>query len=258
MAINEQRNEELWAKYLVNKDIAPKKELMLSYIGLVKYAVQGMHLPNNSILHYEDFINIGMLGLSDAIERFDKEKGVKFETYAMTRIKGVVLDELRKLDWLSRTARKRAQDLMHAEDELRKKQGADVTTEQIMKKLNINESEYQVYLQAAAAAKANQYLNENSQGQLGEDDFDILEEVPDDSLVNTLDKLENEERVNNISKILTEMPEKKRLVIMLYYYEEMNFKAIGNVLNLTESRVCQIHAQVIKEIKDKLNKLENA
>ncbi len=250
--------EELWSRYFNERDIKSKKDLMLFYIWLVKYTIQGMNLPNHSIVTTEDFINMGMLGLNEAIERYDTAKGVKFETYAVTRIRGSILDELRKIDWLSRTARKRAQDLQAAEDEIKQKHGGEVTIEQIIKKLKITDDEYQTYLQSAAAAKANQYLNETSQAKLGEHDFDILAEIPDESQVNTLEKIEGEERIANISKILMEMTEKKRLVISLYYYEDLNFKAIGKVLQLTESRVCQIHTQVLKEIKQKLNELENA
>ncbi len=258
MQASEKNIETLWNNYFSNKDSINKKNLMLNYIWLVKYTIQGMNLPNKSLLSNEDFVNIGILGLNESIERFDIEKGVKFETYAVTRIKGTILDELRKLDWLSRTTRKRAQELQNAEEQIKKYNSGEATAEQVIKKLNINVNDYHTYLKAAEAAKANQYLFETTQGMLGENDFDILEEIPDNSIINALDKLEDEERIANISKILSDMAEKKRLVISLYYYEELNFKEIGNILQLTESRVCQIHNQVLKEMRQKLNSFENA
>lgn len=258
MAVSEKNIETLWAEYFLTGDSELKKNLLMKYIWLVKYTLQGMNLPNHSILNSEDFINIGIIGLNESIERFDSEKGVKFETYALTRIKGTILDELRKLDWLSRTARRKAQQLQNAEDEIKNSNYGEVSPEQIMAKLNVSEDEYKEYLKAAAAAKANQYLNETSQAKGSEDEYDILEEIPDDSQINFLEKIENEERIDNISKILSAMTEKKRLVMNLYYYEELNFRDIGVILHLTESRVCQIHTQVLKEIKQKLDDLENA
>jgi len=247
---------ELWASFQAERRLETKHQLMNQYIWLVKYVIQTMNLPTNSILNDSDFVNIGILGLHEAIERFETDRGVKFESYAIPRIKGMIQDELRRLDWLSRTARKKAHDFLQAGDELRSKEGREVSMEEIRNKLNISEEEYQSYLEAAAAAKASLYMSETTQAQLDEDD--ILEELPDTSQENMLTKMQNEERVEFIAKYLKNLPERKRLVMSLYYYENITFKEIGQVLNVSESRICQIHTQVIHDLREKLEEFDNA
>lgn len=258
MAATEKETPKLWEAYFSDRSSETKRNLMFNYIWLVKYVLQAMTLPTNSILTNEDFINIGILGLNETIERFSPERGVKFESYAIPRIKGIILDELRKLDWLSRTARKKAQELLQISDELKRETGGEVSSEDIRKKLNVSHEEYQSYLKAAAAAKASLSLIENSQAMLAADDKDILDEIPDINQKNSLEILESEERINNITKFLNKLNERKRLVITLYYYENLTFKDIGEILTISESRVCQIHTQVISDLRKNLYELENA
>lgn len=229
-----------------------KNQLIIHYIWLVKYVLQTMNLPSNSILTDEDFLNIGILGLNEAIERFEVNRGVKFESYAIPRIKGTIQDELRRLDWLSRTARKKAHEFVQAGDELRSKEGREVSSEEIRQKLNVSEEEYSSYLVAAAAAKASFTMNEYSQGNLEEDERDYLDEIPDPSDENSLERMENEERVDFINNFLLKLTERKRLVMSLYYYENLTFKEIGQLINVSESRVCQIHSQVVSDLRLKL------
>lgn len=243
----------LWETYCQNPDLALKNRLILNYIWLVKYVLQSMNLPSHSILNEEDFLSIGILGLHEAIERFELDRGVKFESYAIPRIKGIIQDELRRLDWLSRTARCKAHDLVQASDELRSKEGRDVGPEEIMKKLNVTAEEYNSYLAAAAAAKASFIITESTKSSMGEDDDrDIIDEIPDTSEENTLIKLQNEERVNFLTDYLKNLTERKRIVMTLYYYENLTFKDIGKVINVSESRVCQIHTQVVEDMRNKL------
>ncbi len=258
MAAIEKDTTKLWEAYFTDSSPENKRNLMFNYIWLVKYVLQAMTLPTNSILTNEDFINIGILGLNESIERFSPDRGVKFESYAIPRIKGIILDELRKLDWLSRTARKKAQELLQISDDLKRETGGEVSSEDIRKKLNVSHEEYQSYLKAAAAAKASLSLIENSQAMLAEDDKDLLEEIPDVNQKNSLEILESEERLENITKFLNKLNERKRLVMTLYYYENLTFKDIGEILTISESRVCQIHTQVISDLRKKLYELENA
>ncbi|MGA2298090.1 MAG: FliA/WhiG family RNA polymerase sigma factor, partial [FCB group bacterium] len=248
----------IWENYQKEKSLKVKHELILHYIWLVKYVIQLMNLPINSILDEEDFLNIGILGLHESIERFELERGVKFESYAIPRIKGIIQDELRRLDWLSRSARKKATDYMQASDSLRSSEGREVSPEEIMQKLNVTPEEYQSYLAAAAAAKATVSLSESTRVLVSDDDTDLLEEIPDISQDSFLTQIENEERTDFISKYLNSLTEKKRLVITLYYYESLTFKEIGTVLNVSESRVCQIHTQVLADLRIKLTEFDNA
>lgn len=232
---------------------------MINYMWLVKYAIQQISLPTNSILSEEDFLSIGILGLNEAIDRYEFERGVKFESYAIPRIRGIIQDELRKLDWLSRTARKKAHDFLQAKDALSSQEGREVSSEEIREKLNVTPEKYQTYLAAAAAAKSSLSLNESQVYFNDEDEeVDILQELPDIDQETYLSKTESDERIDFLTGYLTKLVEKKRLVMMLYYYENLTFKDIGKLLNISESRVCQIHSQVVADLRIKLREFENA
>ena len=248
----------IWTDYKKNNLLKDKHTLIIHYIWLVKYVLQLISLPTNSILDEDDFINIGILGLHESIERFELDRGVKFESYAIPRIKGIIQDELRRLDWLSRTARKKASDYLHASDSLRKKEGREVSQEEIRLKLNVSPEEYQSYLEAAAAAKASVSLFESSQAQLDDEDQDFLEEIPDTSQETMLSMIENQERICFLLNYLKNLTEKKRMVMTLYYYESLTFKDIGQLLNVSESRICQIHTQVLGDLRIKLSEYDNA
>lgn len=247
----------LWLRYGREHSVRLKHDLIMHYIWLVKYVLQQMHLPTNSILEDADFLNIGILGLHEAIERFEVQRGVKFESYAIPRIKGIIQDELRRLDWLSRTARKKAQDYIHASDSLKMKKGREVSSEEIRKQLDVSPEKYQSYLAAAAAAKASLSLFE-SRSFHEDEEANILEEVPDPSQENLLTVLENEERIQFLNSYLQNLNERKRFVMSLYYYETLTFKEIGKLLNVSESRICQIHTQVVNDLRKKLFEFDNA
>jgi RNA polymerase sigma factor for flagellar operon FliA len=258
MAAEEININNLWEEFSRTKSLKAKHQLIMHYIWLVKYVLQLINLPHNSILDEEDFMNIGILGLHESIERFELSRGVKFESYAIPRIKGIIQDELRRLDWLSRTARKKAQDFMQAGDILRKSEGREVSSEEIRKKLNVSNDEYKSYLAAAAAAKASKTMTEITQAVMDDDDRSYIEEIADVNQDNIQIVMENEERLSFLINYLQKLAEKKRLVMTLYYYENMTFKEIGIVLNVSESRVCQIHSQVLGDLKLKINEFDRA
>lgn len=247
-----------WEDFNALRSVENKHRLILNYIWLVKYVLQQMSLPANSILNDQDFLNIGILGLNESIERFEPERGVKFESYAIPRIRGIVQDELRKLDWLSRTARKKASEFMQASDSLRSEVGRDVSAEEIRKKLNVSPEKYQSYLAAAAAAKASLSLGESTITIMDDEEIDLIEEFPDSSQDDYLSQIENEERLNFLTEYLKKLNEKKRLVMTLYYYENLTFKEIGKTLNVSESRICQIHTQVVIDLRKKLYEFDHA
>ncbi len=255
-----------WKEYHAKRSTAAKraeakKKLMMHYMWLVRYTLHTMSLPTNAILGDEDFLHVGILGLSEAIDRFEAERGIKFETFAMPRVRGTVLDEMRRLDWLSRTARKKAHELVAVSDQLRKETGREVSEEEIRKRLNVSLEEYQTYLSAAAAAVASLSMNE-SKSSLGlsddGDERDLLQEIPDMDYENPLTRMADEERMAFLMRYLKNLPERKRLVVTLYYYENLTFKEIGALLSLTESRICQIHTQVCNDLRDKLTAFDNA
>lgn len=243
------------------KRATAKRKLMMNYMWLVRYTLHTMNLPSNAILSDEDFLHVGIIGLNDAIERFEPERGIKFETFAMPRVRGTVLDEMRRLDWLSRTARKKAHELVAVSDQLRRETGREVTEEEVRTRLNVSIEEYQTYLSAAAAAVASLSMNE-SKSSLGLSDEgeerDVLQELPDMDYESPLTRITDEERMNFLLTYLKNLPERKRLVITLYYYENLTFKEIGVLLSLTESRICQIHTQVCNDLRAKLTAFDQS
>jgi RNA polymerase sigma factor for flagellar operon FliA len=205
------------------------------------------------VLSDEDFLQIGILGLYEAIERFDPERNIKFETYAIPRVRGIIIDEIRRTDWLSRTTRKRSQDYLQAADKLRSEYGREVTSDEIRQYLNITPDEYKTYLRAAAAATSSLSLNDTSKPSNGSDDesYSKLENVEDIDSDNVLTQITHREEIESIAQILQDIPERSRLVMTLYYYESLTFKEIGAILSITESRVCQIHTKVIGTMRKK-------
>ena len=250
--------ETLWENYFSSRSSKNKNELIVNYIWLVKFVLNKMTLPTNTILEEKDFLAIGVLGLNETIERFNTDRGVKFESYAIPRIRGIIKDELRKLDWLSRNTRKKAHEYLKAADSLANEHGREISSDEIMKKLEVDASTYKKYLAAAAAAKATISFNESNIITVDGEEYDIFDTIADESNKDFLEDIADRERIDNLVKIVSNLQQKQRLVMSLYYYEELTFREIGKVLSLTESRVCQIHSKVLKELKQKITTYENA
>ncbi len=254
----EKELQDLWQEYIRTQSVAARHKLTLHYLWLVQYALSGMALPGHSILDENDFLHIGIIGLYDAFERFEPERGLKFDTFALPRIRGTILDEMRRLDWLSRTARKKVHDYLEVADKLRSTEGREVSSEEIRQKLNVTQEEYESYLAAAAAALSSLSLQNSKNLRSDDEDNDIIQEIADPEWNNILQNLADEEQTEFITNYLQKLPERKRLVMMMYYFEELTFKEIGQVLNVTESRVCQIHGQVVHHLRLKMKAFTNA
>lgn len=242
----------LWKEYHSFESIEVKQQLMNQYIWLIKYVINSMSLSSNSILVERDFLHYGILALDDCIKRYQPEMGTKFETFAVPRIKGTILDELRKLDKLSRGVRKKAQDFLYTQDALRSIQQREVSLDEVRIKLGVTKEEFQSYLSAAASAVETMSLDDNISFQRNNEDeetYDVLGQIPDPTENTIIDTIIDSERKAFLIDYIKALPEKKRIIVSLYYYEEITFKEIGQVLNITESRVCQIHSQVLKDLR---------
>jgi RNA polymerase sigma factor for flagellar operon FliA len=249
----------LWDLYKKGADASAKQSLILHYISLIKYTLSKMILPVNTILEENDFVNFGVLGLNESIDRFEPERGIKFESYAIRRIKGKIQDEMRKLDWMSRNARKKANEFKNISDSIQIKQDKGTSESEILKELNISPEQYRGYLIAAADAKASIPISDSSLKSISDDEGEInfVEEIADESQDFLSDMLENEKQ-EILSKSIENLKENKRNVLTLYYFECLNFKEIGQILGVSESRISQIHTETIKELKIKMSRYENA
>lgn len=261
-AVKESAVEQLWKEFCARRTPKARKQeikrqLLLHYLWIVRYALYNMNIPSTSLLEEDDFLHVGLLGLHDAIERFEPERGIKFETFAVPRVRGIILDEMRKLDWLSRSARRKVHEFTEVSDQLRSELGREASPEEIQTRLGISAEEYQSYLNAMAAATAS-YSMQNSEVTRDDEgnEYDVVEEIPDTDNENPFTLLANKERLEFVRTYIEQLPERKRLVITLYYYEELTFKEIGEMLGLTESRICQIHTQICNDLRQKLQAYE--
>ena len=232
-------------------DKSKRDEKIMKYAPLVKNIVGRLaaKLPID-IADKEDLINVGILGLMTALDKFDKTRNVQFETYASFRIRGAVLDELRAKDWVPRATRSKDNKLEGAMVALRKRLGRAPGEEEIAAHLGISLEVYFKLLDDArcVALISTENLPPDYLERYSRED--IMDEI---SKGNPLNSLVNMEVKDNLKKAIDQLPEKERLVLSLYYYEEMTMKEAGRVMDLTESRVCQLHAQAVLRLKSSVN-----
>ncbi len=235
--------QELWKKYSKRRSIATKKELVLAYLNLVKFAARAINLPSRCVFNNDDLMSIGIIGLNEAIERFDPGRGVKFETFASQRIRGIMLDEIRKVDWLPRSVRDKYKKAARSLSELNMD---TVNGEKYVRAINMSISEFEQikgYLANAESVSLTRSIGE---------DMTLEDVISGDSEV--VEMYEDSEMKEQLVATLKQLPERERMVVTLYYYEELTFKEIGKTLGISESRVSQIHSEVIGKLKQLFRK----
>jgi RNA polymerase sigma factor for flagellar operon FliA len=239
----------LWREYGASHDQAVRDRLMLHYAPLVKYVAGrvGTGLPSH--IDVADLVQCGIFGLVDAIERFEPERGLKFETYAMQRIKGAILDELRSQDWVPRSIRGRARDVERAIERLGAKLQRTPTDIELAGELGIKVSELrdlyaQLHLTSVVA------LDELAVG--GRGDAPLAEVLPDDTADDPVASLVDADNRKQLADAIAQLTERDRIVVTLYYFENLTLAEIGKVLGVTESRVCQLHTRAVLRLRGKL------
>lgn len=240
-ATKEETATELWENYCDNPDNENRNQLVLYYSGLVKSIARRIASVSGSYVDVEDLISFGMLGLIKSIEKFDHEKGVIFETYATYRIRGEIIDYMRRNDWVPRGLRKRAQTIEDAERSLRGELGREPTRKELADKLGVSEDDL------SHALSDNERFNQISFEEIIEDTVrsEYNFESPD-TPENTLAQSESQEM---LAKAIDSLPERERLIISLYYHDELSLKEISSILKVSESRVSQLHTKAIKELR---------
>ena len=244
--------QSLWLEYRRTKDRGIRDRLILTYAPLVKYVAGrlGSGLPAH--VDEGDLVSYGLLGLIGAIERFDPERDIKFETYAISRIKGAIIDELRALDWVPRSVRARARDIERAIGELESKLGRAPTDDEIAGKVGITVDELDESL-ADISRSSIAALDElwTLSGD-GGDQVSLLDTIEDTEGPNPQEALAQTELREALGEAIARLPEREKLVVTLYYYEELTLREIGEVLGVTESRVSQLHTKAILRLKARL------
>jgi RNA polymerase sigma factor for flagellar operon FliA len=248
----------LWREYRANGNPAIRDRLIVTYAPLVKYVAGrlGSGLPAH--VDDEDLVSYGLLGLIGAIERYDPDRDVKFETYAIARIRGAIIDELRALDWVPRSVRSRARDIERAIAELEAKLARVPTDEEIAAKLGLTTEELDESLseigRSSIAALDELWTISGSSG----DQVALIDTIEDPEAPDPQGSLSQTELREAIADSIARLPEREKLVVTLYYYEELTLREIGEVLGVTESRVSQLHTKAILRLKARLGSATRA
>jgi RNA polymerase sigma factor for flagellar operon FliA len=225
--------------------------MILEHAALVKYIAErlAMRLPCN--VEKDDLIEVGIIGLIDAIDKYIPEKGVKFKSYAEIRIRGAMLDYLRALDWMPRSVRDKARDIAKTFKTVEHRLKRNATEEEISTEMGVSLEEYHQLLNDARVISLIS-IDEVLKSEKGGRQRDLNDIIIDINQKNTDDIIDTRKLRDVLKKHIMALPKKEKLVISLYYYDELTMKEIGIILNLTESRVSQLHSQAILRLKSKL------
>ena len=248
---------DLWKEYRKNKSSEIKEYFIQKYAPLVKYVAGkvAVGMPHN--VEFDDLVSYGTFGLLDAIEKFDANKEVKFKTYAMTRIRGSIFDELRTIDWIPRSIRQKAKQVERAIIELEGKLGRTVDDKEVAEELDISIDEFHKLVSRISGTSL-MSLNDVWHGGDESEELSFIETVESPLNTNPDVMVEREEVKNIIVEAIKKLPDKEKKVIVLYYYEDLTLREIGEVLEVTESRVSQLHTKAVMRLRGKLAQMKGA
>lgn len=235
--------EQLWKEYSAKKDEQIRDQLIIACLPYVKSTAQRLSIYANSAQDSDDLVNAGIIGLIDAIDKYDPSKGASFKNYAQHRIRGSIMDEIRSMDWVPYSTREKARRIEKVYAEIERNGNREISEEEIAFKLGMTLNQYYEALLE---------INRMSISLLDDIFHSDDEIVSDDDSANPEKELLMTETETLVGDAIEKLPEKERLVITLYYYEEMTMKDIGKALKITESRVCQLHSSAILRLHAKL------
>ena len=247
--ISDKELEELWQKYFEDRSNKKVRDtLIVQYIYLTRYVVGRVKVSLPPTFSVEDISSYGVEGLIDAIEKYTPDKGARFETYALMRIRGNIIDKIRSQDFLPRSARKKIKDVKQAQEQLRQKLGRPATTLEVADFLNMEPQ------------KVDQILSEDTTvGSIydkrgtSDDSVAIIDTIQDENRMTPAEAMEQKDVKAELENALKRLPERERMIMVLYYHENMTLKEIGETIEVSESRICQLHAQAIMKLKNILS-----
>jgi RNA polymerase sigma factor FliA len=243
----------LWATYKETADPVAREELILNYSPLVKYVAGRLSANLPQTVDSADLISYGIFGLIDAIEKFDTERGIKFETYAIARIKGAIIDELRAMDWVPRSVRSRARDIERAYITLETKLRRTPKDAEVAHELGIPIKELHDTFTKLSYTSVVSFEELWSPGGEKDDRTSLVSMIQDHTAEDPVVTYESEEVKTILARAIERLPEREKIVIALYYYEGLTLKEIGEVLGVTESRVSQLHTKAVLRLRARLH-----
>ena len=245
---------ELWQQYFADKNNKTVRDtLIVQYIYLIRYVVGRVKVSLPATISIEDIAGYGVEGLINAVERYSPQKNTRFETYALIRIRGTILDKIRSQDFLPRSVRKKIKDIKDAQETLKQELGRTPTTTEVAQYLDMD------------VEKVNQLLSEDTtmtsiydkRGN-ADDSVEIIDTIQDTNKLTPYEEAEEKNIKSELERALKRLPERERIIMVLYYQENMTLKEIGATINMSESRVCQLHAQGIMKLKNILSETRSS
>ncbi|MBQ0051583.1 MAG: RNA polymerase sigma factor WhiG [Treponema sp.] len=248
--INDEEEDALWKEFKKTKASALRDKIIRKYMPLVKYVAGKVSIGLPASMEFDDLVGFGQFGLLDAINKYDLDKKVKFKTYAVTRIRGAIIDEMRQLDWVPRSVRQKSREIEDVISGLESKLSRPATDEEIAKELNVSVDEYQHIVTKISGTSIlsldNVWYSDDN------DHLAIVDGLEAPQSLNPDVQVEREEIKKVIIQAINELPEKEKMVIVLYYHEDLTFKEIGQVLDVSESRISQLHSNANLHLRAKL------
>ena len=255
MPINDlQEEDDLWEEFKKTKSPSIREKFIRQYMPLVKYVAGKVAVGMPSNVEFDDLVGYGQFGLLDAINKYDTSKNVKFKTYAVTRIRGAIFDELRQIDWVPRSVRQKSREIEDAIASLESRLGRTASNAEIAESLNMTEEDYN---RTVMKVSGTSILSLNDVWYAGDDNdnMSIGNNIEAPSSLNPDIMAEREDEKKVIAEAINELTEKEKMVIVLYYHEDLTFKEIGEVLEVSESRISQLHTKANLRLRAKLTKL---
>jgi RNA polymerase sigma factor for flagellar operon FliA len=244
--------KDLWRRYKTSGDDRARERLVVAYSPLVKYVAGRMSSGLPSHVEEADLISYGLVGLINAIERFDLAREIKFETYAIPRVRGAIIDELRSLDWVPRSVRARAREIERVNSKLEHQLQRAPTDEEMAASLDMTVEEFHDALlqisNSTVAALDELWTVGDSSG----DQVSLLDTLTDENAPDPSQVMDSTELKDRVADAIARLPEREKLVVALYYYENLTLREIGEVLGVTESRVSQLHTKAVLRLRSRL------
>lgn len=247
----------LWIRYKETAEITCRDALILNYSPLVKYVAGRLASTLPQSVDTADLVSYGIFGLIDAIEKFDPGRAIKFETYAIARIKGAIIDELRAMDWVPRSVRSRAREIEHAYVDLENSLKRVPTDGEVAQRINVSPKEYQDILTKLSYTSVVSF-EELWVGGSREDGQSAIGTIADESADDPVVVFESHEVKEILASAIDRLPEREKTVVALYYYEGLTLKEIGQVLGVTESRVSQLHTKAVLRLRARLHAIHRS